>query len=84
MPVELEQEFEREMLQEALARTEPLIKPRDWQIFSAVTLAERSLSAVAVEHQLTPAAVGMVNLRVRRKVKQALVQLGGRVDEEQS
>ena len=84
VPAELEAEFERELLHEAMARTELLVSERDWRIFTDVAITGRSLSEVAAEHQLTAAAAGMVKLRVQRKISQVLVSLQGKAEREES
>lgn len=78
VPAELEGEFERELLHEAMARTELLVSTRDWRIFMDVAMTGRSLSEVAAEHQLTAAAAGMVKLRVQRQISQMLERLQGK------
>ena len=74
----LEEEFEREALQEALARVHPLVKPRDWAIFSALVFEGKTGTEVAGAHGLTLAAVGMIKLRVQRKVSEEVARLSGR------
>src|SRR5262249_12899052 len=66
----LEEEFQREVLHEALARVRPLVKPRDWEIFNDLVFLGKTGTEVAKQRGLTLAAVGMVKLRVQRAVSQ--------------
>jgi RNA polymerase sigma-70 factor (ECF subfamily) len=75
---ELADEFDREVLHEALARARPQVSPRDWDIFHDLLFGGKSATAVAQEHQLTLAALGMVKLRVQRKVNREVAVLEGR------
>jgi len=77
LTAELADEIEREVLHEALARVRPRISLRDWQIFHDLVFAGKSGKEVAGEQNLTLAAVGMVKLRVQRKVSQEIALLEG-------
>jgi RNA polymerase sigma-70 factor (ECF subfamily) len=74
---ELADVFRREALEEALARVQVRVSPRDWQIFRDLALLGRSGTEVGREHRLTLAAVGMVKLRVQRKVDEEFARLEG-------
>jgi RNA polymerase sigma-70 factor (ECF subfamily) len=63
---DLEPEFERELLEEAKARTELQVSRRDWQIFTALALEERSGADVAAELGLTAMAVFKAKSRVQK------------------
>jgi RNA polymerase sigma-70 factor (ECF subfamily) len=71
----LEDEFERELLHEVLARVEPLVSARDWRIFNDLVFADRTGTEVAKAHGLSLAAVGMVKVRVQRKVSDEVARL---------
>ena len=71
----LEREIAREEVHEAMARTQPLVSERDWQLFLDVDIHGRRSADVASERGMTIAAVGMAVKRVRDQVKQALAQL---------
>jgi RNA polymerase sigma-70 factor (ECF subfamily) len=73
----LEEEFQREVLHEALARVRPLVKPRDWDIFHELVFGGKTGTEVAGARGLTLAAVGMIKLRVQRKVSQEVACLSG-------
>jgi RNA polymerase sigma-70 factor (ECF subfamily) len=73
----LEEEFDREVLHEALARVQRRVKPRDWTIFHDLVFAGKTGTEVAGEFSLTLAAVGMIKLRVQRKVRGELALLSG-------
>jgi RNA polymerase sigma-70 factor (ECF subfamily) len=67
----------RELLHAALTRVEAQVKPRDWQIFQALTLAGRSGKEVAANFAMTVAAALMVKSRVLKKLKEQVRELGG-------
>ncbi len=73
----LEEEFNRELLHEALTRLRPRVTPRDWNIFHALVFDGASGTAVAEGQGLTLAAVGMIKLRVQRKLRQEVARLSG-------
>jgi RNA polymerase sigma-70 factor (ECF subfamily) len=73
---ELAREFERETREEALARVRPQTSPRDWEIFQDL-LAGKSATEVARERQLSLPAVGMVKLRITKRLNQEIARLEG-------
>lgn len=77
MTKELAEDFERELLHEALARARPRVSPRDWDIFQALVFEGKSGTEVAREYGLTLAAVGMVKCRVQKKVSEEIAKLEG-------
>jgi RNA polymerase sigma-70 factor (ECF subfamily) len=74
---ELEEEFQREVLEEALARVQPRVSSRDWKIFYDLVFDGKSGTEVAEEHGLKVPAVLMVRLRVQNKVSKEMARLEG-------
>jgi DNA-directed RNA polymerase specialized sigma24 family protein len=77
LTAELAEEFEREVLHEALARVRSRVSPRNWTIFHDLMFGGKTGTDVAQEHQLTLAAVGMIKRRVQGKVSQEIAKLEG-------
>jgi RNA polymerase sigma-70 factor (ECF subfamily) len=76
LATELKEELDRELLHEALARVQPVISRRDWDIFHDF-LAGKASSEIARERGMTVAAVGMVKTRVQRQVSAEVARLSG-------
>jgi RNA polymerase sigma-70 factor (ECF subfamily) len=66
-----------ELLDLAMERVQLRVSRRDWQIFGALALEERSAADVAEDQEptMTPAAVGMVKYRVKEKVSEEFFRL---------
>jgi hypothetical protein len=52
------------------------VRPRDWQIFQEY-LSGKSGTEIAAKYGLTLPAVGMVKLKVQRKVSEEIAKLEG-------
>jgi RNA polymerase sigma factor (sigma-70 family) len=74
---ELEEEFRRELVHEALQRLRPQVSARDWDLFSDLLLKGKSATAAAKERGMTLAGVGMAKLRVQRKLQREIGRLEG-------
>jgi RNA polymerase sigma-70 factor (ECF subfamily) len=74
---ELEQAWERELLDQAEAQVQLQVSRRDWKIFTDLALDGRSGAEVAAEFQMKVTAVLMVRSRVQRKLRQAVRRLEG-------
>ena len=72
---ELESLFDREVWEEAAARTQLQVSARDWQIFQLLELEERPGAEVAAQFQIKVANVYMVKKRVLDKLKQEIQNL---------
>lgn len=73
----LDEEYRSELLEEAKARVQLRVSPRDWKVFRALALEGRTGKEVAAEHQTTVAAVFMAKSRVQHKLKKEVRRLDG-------
>src|SRR5262249_2324145 len=73
----IEAVFQRQRLEQALARVRPSVSPRDWEIFHDIVFGGKSASEVAKERKMTLAAVGMVKLRVQRRLAEEVARPEG-------
>ena len=74
---ELDQEFERELLEEALHTVELRVGADTWKAFQKMALEGRSGNEVAKELKMKVAAVYMAKSRVQKMVKEQLQKFGG-------
>lgn len=74
---ELEEEFQRELVHEALQRLRPQVSTRDWELFHDLLLGGKSATVAAKERGMTLAGVGMAKLRVQRKLQREIARLEG-------
>jgi RNA polymerase sigma-70 factor (ECF subfamily) len=74
---ELEAAFDLELLEEARRRVQLQVTPRDWKIFTDLTVLGQSGPVVAAELQMTVTAVLMVKSRVQKKLRNEVRQLEG-------
>ncbi len=73
----LDEEFERELLEEAKARVQLQVSPRDWRLFHALAVEGRPGAEVAAELGMKVAAVFVARGRVQRKLRAEVRRLGG-------
>jgi RNA polymerase sigma-70 factor (ECF subfamily) len=73
----LEDEYERELFEEAKARVQLRVEARDWKVFSALALEGRSGKEVAAELGMTVTATRQVKYRVQQKLTQEVGRLEG-------
>jgi RNA polymerase sigma-70 factor (ECF subfamily) len=71
----LAEAFDLELLEQAQARVQLRVTPRDWQIFTALTEDQRPSRAVARELRMTVASVLMVKSRVQKKLQEEICRL---------
>lgn len=74
---QLEPDFEREVLEEAMSRVQLLVEPKTWQAFTALALATRSGEDVAADLQMSRAAVYVAKNRVQRMLRKEVARLEG-------
>jgi RNA polymerase sigma factor (sigma-70 family) len=73
----LQEEYERELLAEAMARVQLRVSPRDWEVFSALARDGRSGKEVAAEYGMSVAAAFMAKSRVQQKLADEVARLEG-------
>jgi len=73
----LDEEFERELLEEAQSRVQLRVSPRDWTIFRALAIEGRSGAEVAAELGMKVAAVFVAKGRVQKKLQTEVRRLEG-------
>ncbi len=71
----LEEEHQRVLLEEALARVEARVDSATWDVFRSLALEEKSGKEVAGKHGLSVAAAYMRRSRVQAMVKEEITQL---------
>lgn len=76
---QLEPDFEREVLEEAMLRVQLLVEPKTWRAFTALALEMRSGESVAADLQMSRAAVYVAKNRVQKMLRKevALLDEGG-------
>jgi RNA polymerase sigma-70 factor (ECF subfamily) len=74
---QLEPDFEREVLEEAMSRVQLLVEPKTWQAFTAIALETRSGEDVAADLQMSRAAVYVAKNRVQKMLRKEVARLEG-------
>jgi RNA polymerase sigma-70 factor (ECF subfamily) len=77
---ELNEAFDRELLELAKRKVQLRVSARDWQIFIDLTLGDCSGKEVAEKLGMTVTAVFMAKCRVQKKLEQEVRRLYGRDD----
>ena len=72
---ELHEEFERELLDEALMRVQLRIKPQTWEVFRLLEFERRGGAEVAQQFDMTVVAVYGVRNRVHTMLRQEVQRL---------
>lgn len=73
----LEDEFDRELLDAAIARVRTRVTPKSWRVFELTTRDGRSGAEAATELGMTVAAVFVTKGRVQKMLKEELRNLEG-------
>jgi RNA polymerase sigma-70 factor (ECF subfamily) len=73
----LEDEFDREVLEEAVARVRTRVAPRTWRVFELTAHEGRSGAEAAAELGMTVAAVFVARGRVQRMLQEEVRRLEG-------
>jgi RNA polymerase sigma-70 factor (ECF subfamily) len=71
----LEETFDLEVLEEARARVQLQVTPRDWAIFQELALEGRPGPVIARQLKMSVSAVLMVKSRVQKKLRQEIRRL---------
>ena len=74
---QLEEEFRREQLDEAMARVQPRVAPRTWDAFWLTALDGRSGAAAAAQLAMKVAHVYVAKNEVKRLIKDEIRRLEG-------
>jgi RNA polymerase sigma factor (sigma-70 family) len=74
---QLEEEFRRELLDEAMARVQPRVAPRTWDAFRLTALDGRSGAAAAAQLAMKVAHVYVAKNEVKRLIKDEIRRLEG-------
>jgi RNA polymerase sigma-70 factor (ECF subfamily) len=72
---QLEPDFEREVLEEAMSRVQLLVEPKTWQAFTALSLEMRSGNEVAAELKMSRAAVFVAKNRIQNMLRKEVARL---------
>ena len=74
---QLEEEFRRELLDEAMALVRPRVAPRTWDAFRLTALEGRSGAAAAVQLQIKVAHVYVAKSEVKMMIREEVRRLEG-------
>ena len=74
----LNEEFDRDLLDEAMRRVELRVQPRTWQAFWLLAFEGRSGAEVAAQLQMNVATVFVARSKVQRHLQAELARLEGR------
>jgi RNA polymerase sigma factor (sigma-70 family) len=75
--MQLDQEFERELLEQAMARVRPRVHPDTWKAFEWTALGKQAGSEVAAQLNMTVDAVFKARSRVQQMLKHEIHKLDG-------
>jgi RNA polymerase sigma-70 factor (ECF subfamily) len=78
---QLEGEFDREVLEEAVARVRARVTPKTWRVFEMTAHEGRSGAEAAAEAGMTVAAVFVARSRVQRLLQEEVRRLEGSADD---